>query len=301
MNYLHCSKHAFPPKMQVYSLNLNMKRLICIVAVCALLASFIQRPVRWVAIGDSITYLNDHLDEPGGRLRMGYMTRVSELMPSVQYVNQGHNGWTSLGIGKAIETLGIPSADVYTVFLGTNDWWHGSPIGTWGDYLHGTGDTTIYGAFRIIVDKLRSLNASAKIILITPMPRADFVYINDSHNNAYGSYKDKNGQSLEQVAEAILTIARQERLSVIDLYHDKRFDIPNLVRFKRLKDPSTGQYRDFTYPFYTFIPFNPSDEYPYPPEAADMTYDGLHPGDRGDSVIAGEVVKVLQRDLLERR
>jgi lysophospholipase L1-like esterase len=271
-----------------------MRRLICIVAFSALFTSFIQRPIRWVAIGDSITYLNDHLDETGGRLRKGYMTRVSELMPSVQYVNQGHNGWTSLDIAKAIETLGIPSADVYTVFLGTNDWWHGSPIGTWADYLHGTGDTTVFGAFRIIVDKLRSLNPNAKIALITPMPRADFVYINDSHNNAYGSYKDKDGQSLAQVAEAILAIGRREHLSAIDLYHDKRFAIPNLVHFKRLKDPSTGRYKDFTYPSFTRISFNPADEYPYPPEAMDMTYDGLHPGDKGDSVIAEEVVKVFK-------
>ena len=270
-----------------------MRRLICI-AVAALLTSFIQRPIRWVAIGDSITYLNDHVDETGGRLTKGYMTRVADQMPDFHYVNQGHNGWTSLGIAKAIDTLGIPSADVYTVFLGTNDWWHGSHIGSWSDYRDATGDTTVYGSFRIIVDKLRRLNKDARIVLITPMPRADFVYINDPYNNAYGSYKDKDGRSLAQIAEAIIAIAAYEHFPVIDLYHDERFAIPNLVRFKRLKDPSTGQYRDFTYPSYTTIPFDPADAYPYPPEATDMTYDGLHPSDKGDSVIAREVEKVFE-------
>ena len=265
-----------------------MRKLISIVTLLTLLTSFVQRPIHWVAIGDSITYLNDHLDETGGRLKKGYLTRVTEQLPNVRYVNQGHNGWTSLGIAKAIETLGIPDADVYTVFLGTNDWWHGDHIGGWTDYRDATGDSTVYGSFRIIIDKLRKLRKDAKIILITSMPRADFVYINDPHNNAYGSYKDKDGRSLAQVVEAILAIGQNEHLPVIDLYHDKRFDIPNLVRFKRLKDTATGQYKDFPYPDYTRIPFNPADVYPYPPEAADMTYDGLHPGDKGDSVIAGE-------------
>lgn len=251
--------------------------------------SFVKPPIRWVAIGDSITYLNDHQDETGGRLKNGYLSRVVEQLPDVQYVNQGHNGWTSGGIARSIETLGIPPADVYTIFLGTNDWWHGDRIGTPSD----NGDTTIYGAFRVIINKIRSLNKDARIILITPLPRTDFVYINNARNNAYGSYKPKAGQTLEEVVNAIRDIGEREHFSVIDLYHDPRFAIPNLVHFKRLKDPQTGVYKDFDYPAYTNIPFDPADAYPYPPEAMDMTFDGLHPSDKGDSVIAGEVVKTL--------
>jgi hypothetical protein len=40
--------------------------------------SFKKKPVSWVAIGDSITYLNDHLDETGNRVTKGYMTRVKD-------------------------------------------------------------------------------------------------------------------------------------------------------------------------------------------------------------------------------
>ena len=32
----------------------------------------------WVAIGDSITYLNEHLGEANNRITKGYMTRVVE-------------------------------------------------------------------------------------------------------------------------------------------------------------------------------------------------------------------------------
>jgi len=273
-----------------------MKKLVYLLIAACLLTSFKPKEVTWVAIGDSITYLNDHLDETGNRVTKGYLTRVTEKLPNVHYVNQGHNGWTSGGIAEHIETLGIVKADVYSVFLGTNDWWGGRPIGTLNDYTNNKGNNTIYGSFRIIVNKLRALNPEAKIVLITPMQRNDFVYIADHNNNAYGSYKEKNGQSLEAVANAVDSIAAYEKIPVVDLYHNNKLGIKNLVNFKRLKDPKTGQYKNFTYPESTSIPFDSkNDEYPYPPDAIKLTFDGLHPSDKGNEIIAGELVKVMKK------
>ena len=272
-----------------------MKKLVCLLVLPLLLTAFTHRTISWVAIGDSITYLNEHPDETGNRVTKGYLTRVTEQLPYIHYTNQGHNGWTSSNIARSIEKLGIPPADVYRVFLGTNDWWHSNRIGSMADYSGNTGDSTVYGSFRIIINKLRSLNKDAAIILITPMPRADFVQVGRPTNNAYGSYKEKDGQSLEQVADAVLTIAAKEHLRVLDLYHDPRLSVPHLVHFKRLKDPQTGRYRDFIWPEYTNIPFDPAGEYPYPPEAIDMTYDGLHPSDKGDALIAKRLVKILKK------
>lgn len=46
---------------------------------------------------------------------------------------------------------------------------------------------------------------------------------------------------------------------------------------------------------YIYIPFNPStDEYPYPPDAAEITFDGLHPSDKGNIVIADRLVRILK-------
>lgn len=133
-------------------------------------------------------------------------------------------------------------------------------------------------------------------MLITPLQRGDFVYINNPKNNAFGSYKDKNDQTLEQVVAAIRMIGSHEHIKVIDLYHNTRLSLPNLVKYKRLKDPQTGQYRKYTYPEYIGIPFDPTgDEYPYPPDAMDITYDGLHPSDKGDSLIAHQLIKVLKK------
>ncbi len=273
-----------------------MKRilLLAILILCSLGVG--KRKTTWVAIGDSITYLNDHLDETGNRLTKGYMTQFTEKFPDVQYINQGHNGWTAIKIAEQIETLGLEKADVYTVFLGTNDWWHGNAIGTLDDYKKNTGTGTVCGAFRIIINKLRQLNKKAKIILMTPLQRGDFVYINSFKNNAFGSYNQKNGQSLEQFANALLSIGEFEKIPVVDLYHDSGINQENMVNFKRLKDSKTGEYKEYKYPDFVGVPFDPqTDDYPYPVEAINMTYDGLHPSDKGNKIIAEMLAKARLR------
>ena len=257
--------------------------------------SFQKKEITWVAIGDSITYLNDHVNETGNRVNKGYMTFVTEKLPNIKYINQGHNGWTAGGIADKIEKLNLVSADVFSVFLGTNDWWAGSPIGTIADYQNNAGNATFYGSYRIILDKLKALNANAKIILITPLQRSDFVYIANFKNNAFGSYKAKKEQNLAQFAAAIIEIAKIEDFSVIDLFNKSGINLKNMVKFKRLKDPKTGEYKNYKYPEYIDVPFNPAtDEYPYPIEASNMTYDGLHPADKGNKIIAKILVKQLK-------
>ncbi len=273
-----------------------MKKLSLLLSILFLFASFTKKELTWVAIGDSITYLNDHPNETGNRITKGYMTRVVEKLPNIHFTNQGHNGWTSGAIAQSIEKLGLQKADVYSVFLGTNDWWHDRPLGTFTDYQSNSGNNTVYGSFRIIINKLRNLNNEAKIILITPMQRADFVYINNPKNNAYGSYKEKSGQLLEQFAVAIDSIGKYEGFTVVDLFHTKGMDVKHLVKYKRLKDPQTGNYKNYSYPDFIDIPFNPeTDEYPYPPGAMNVTYDGLHPSDKGFDMIAKIVVKIMKK------
>jgi len=273
-----------------------MKKIFLIVAILVITSSFSPKQKVWVAIGDSITYLNDHVNETGNRVIKGYMTLVTEKLTGIKYVNQGHNGWTAGGIAKEIENLGLTEADVYSVFLGTNDWWSGRPVGTIDDYRNSTGNNTFYGSYRLIINKLRNLNKNARIILVTPMQRVNFVYVNDKQNNAWGSFKEKNGQSLEQFANAVVSIAQLEKVKVIDLYHNKQLKIKDLVRFERLKDPVTGKYKDYKYPDYANVPFNPeTDEYPYPSEAINLTYDGLHPSDKGNQIIANILIKVLDK------
>jgi len=273
-----------------------MRKIILISFFGFLFLGLQPRQITWVAIGDSITYLNEHLDETGNRVTSGYMTRVVKKIPDIHYSNQGHNGWTVVKIATEIESLGLTKADVYSIFLGTNDWWAGKPLGSLQDYTNNTGIQTVYGAFRIIINKIRDLNEQAKIILITPMQRVDFVYISNYQNNAYGSYREKNGQLLEQFAAAIVSIAEYEHFPVVDLFHQKGMGLSNLVKFKKLKNPKTGEYTNYPYPSFIDIPFHPdTDEYPYPVESINITYDGLHPSDKGYAIIADKLVKLFKK------
>jgi lysophospholipase L1-like esterase len=273
-----------------------MKNKSLTFAICILIISCSPQKKTWVAIGDSITYLNEHTDETGNRITKGYMTRVVEEHPDIQYINKGFNGWTAGDVAKEIENFGLVDADLYTIFLGTNDWWQGRPIGSLEDYKQNTGNQTFSGSYRIIIDKLRKLNPEARIILLTPMQRVDFVYFGDMHNNAYGSYRKKNEQSLADFAQAILDIGTYEKMDVVDLYNKSGMTLENLVKYKRLKDPATGEYKNYPYPDFVDVPFNAeTDEYPYPPASIDMTYDGLHPSDKGYEIIAEMLGKVIDR------
>jgi lysophospholipase L1-like esterase len=273
-----------------------MKKIILLTTILFFQCSFTPKEIIWVAIGDSITYLNDHQDEAGNRISKGYMTRVTDKLSNIRFVNKGYNGWTAVKIATDIEKLGLQRADLYSIFLGTNDWWISKPLGTFADYEKNNGSSTVYGAFRVIINKLRALNNQAEIVLITPMQRVDFVYFNDFKNNAYGSYKAKNGQYLEEFANAVCAIAQYEHIAVVDLYHKKGMDHTRLVRFKRLKDPITGEYKNYPYPTFIGIPFDPNkDEYPYPLESINITYDGLHPSDKGYQMIAASLVKIFKK------
>jgi lysophospholipase L1-like esterase len=274
-----------------------MNRLIALTAILALFTSFSpKKQLNWTAIGDSITWLDGRPAESDNRITTGYMSLVTKKLPYIRFTNHGHSGWTTARMAGALANEGLEVADIYTVFLGTNDWWGSNPLGALADYQNATGNRTVFGAYRSIINKLRSLNKEAKIILITPMPRGDFVYVKGAKNNAYGSYKEKNGHTLSEFADAVNAIARLEHFAVADLYYKSGMNLKNMVKFKRLKDPATGSYKNFTYPAYTMIPFNPeTDEYPYPLPAIDMTYDGLHPSDKGMAVIAKMLVKVMKK------
>lgn len=269
-----------------------MKKILVFIFLFAVCLGTAPRKITWLALGDSITYLNDHLDQTGHRLTKGHLTRITENNPRIEYINKGYNGWTSVKVAENIDSLGLTKADVYTVFLGTNDWWQSKKLGEISDYKQNTGTGTAFGSFRIITDKLKHLNRKAKIILITPMQRGDFIYLSNYKNNAYGSYKPKNGQTLEQFADAVAAIGKLEKFPVVDLYHDSSMSSANAVHFKRLRNPQTGEYQNYNYPNYLDIPFDPEkDDYPYPPEAINMTYDGLHPSDQGNEIIAKMLTK----------
>ena len=251
--------------------------------------------IRWCAIGDSFTYLNDHLEETGYRLHKGYLTRILEKLPEypLQLNNIGINGSTT----QDWISQPIPEADVYTVLLGTNDWHHHIPKGNMDD-LRNRAEGTVLGNLGILLDHIRAAAPGAKIIGGNPVERADFVYLLDPENNAMGSYAPENGVWLKDLAADILAAYQAEGAAAVDLWTRSGFRQDNVIRFKRVR--RNGACEDLPFPDYPGIPFDPGrDEYPYPEEAIALTYDGLHPSDEGADILASlfaeEFRKVLRR------
>ena len=48
--------------------------------------------IRWCAIGDSFTYLNDHSNETGFRVKTGYLDRTCQKVGGLIPINMGING-----------------------------------------------------------------------------------------------------------------------------------------------------------------------------------------------------------------
>ncbi len=241
-----------------------------------------QQVLRWCAIGDSFTYLNDHLDETLYRLHKGYLSRILDKLPEypLELMNIGINGSTF----QDWVSQPIPEADLYTILLGTNDWHQLYPLGT-GEDLKARREGTILGNLGLLLDHIRAVAPDAPILAGNPVERADFIYLLDAQNNAQGSYAPENGVWLKDVSAALLKAYQEEHVHTVDLWSRSGFVQEKLIHFKHVR--KNGTYEDLPYPDYIGIPFDPlQDEYPYPPKSVALTYDGLHPSDEGADILA---------------
>jgi len=162
----------------------------------------------WCSIGTSITWYNDH---PVSHMTKGYQDRVMEVINVDTLYNVGYNGGTIVHLANNLQI--IVEADWYTIEHGINDWGHSTPVGTRSDYVNNTGDSTFYGCYRIVMDKIYQLNPNAKIILCTPRKAYGF-------NNFLPATSEAplNNIYLYEYVNAVKTIAEIESLPVCDWF-----------------------------------------------------------------------------------
>lgn len=237
---------------------------------------------RWIAIGDSFTYLDAHQDLWTDRFEKGYVTRTKEKLSFPCEV-------TNLGVDGAIVDTFVsatfPLGDFYTVLLGTNDWNSELyPIGGQTDFLERKPQTFV-GHLGIIIDHIRQVSPTAPIFVLTPIERAHFVYARDQFHDALDSTHRKKYGYLCDYAKAIVDGVKGEGVVVVDTHSLTGITIANAVRFMRVLTPE-GTIRDLQYPEFCDWQYDPHGPYPYPKEAWGMTYDGLHPSDEGAERIA---------------
>ena len=213
---------------------------------------YIPNGIKYGELGDSITAQDNK--NGGSYVGYGYGQRICKELkiPYANHYPEGKNGHTTADIAYLITNglLTFPSdINLFTVFLGTNDWGIDSNnmyIGTPSDYINDTytetGVTrTSYGAMRKIIDYLSRAKSTtildhAQIVLFTPMLRGSFGYksggvIADymkSSIDSTGAYTtNAKGFTLAEVADMVKWVAQYEGLACVDLFYDgfiqKRF------------------------------------------------------------------------------
>ena len=253
-----------------------------------------QNAKTWVAIGDSFTYLDAHIDETGYRIQKGYLTRTKEKLSfPTKLINLGINGsktrdWRDAPLAKG---------DFYTILLGTNDWWGGLyGIGNEEDFQSEKKEETILGNLGILIRRIRSISPFAKIFIMNPVERGTFVYIQDWTNHALDSTHLRRGVYLKDISKAIFECVRGENIFPINLHDKLPFTPENVMNFYRVE--INGEIKDLSFEEFHKDPFkNEIKVFPYPLEAMKYMCDGLHPNDLGYEMIADILAKEILKNL----
>lgn len=208
-----------------------------------------------VCVGDSIT--------AGSGTTQTYWSMLKEILSLSKMTGMGVGGScvsakSDYGNGNSPlinRYLSIPEADLITIFMGTNDWGHETPLGTIDD----TTDISFYGALNVIIPGLIEKHPNSRIIWITPMHRYGFGTSKILGTKfTYDHVKNGRECTLKDYVDAIKEVCERYSIPVIDL-----FSISGL-------HPSISAHRS------TYMP------------------DGLHPNKAGHEKMAYLISKWLQ-------
>ena len=128
----------------------------------------------------------------------------------------------------------IPDADVITIYMGTNDYGHETPLGSIDD----KGDVSFYGALNTIIPGIIAAHPDSRLIWITPTHR----YGRGTSGIlgtafTYDYIPNGRGASLKDYVDAIKAVCERHSVPVIDLYQTSGID-PSVteVRSKYMPD-----------------------------------------------------------------
>lgn len=177
----------------------------------------------WNTLGDSITDFGI------------YQPKVKALLGLESFANYGKTA-TEICDGKSAQssdqaTYGLPmsiryvdmtpTADLVTIFGGTNDFGHNEPLGTVTDATI----ATFYGAIKVMLEGIITVNPTAKVAIFTPLQRT---FTGDAGvvgmTNALGLH-------LVDYVNAIIEVAAIYSVPVLDLYRRAGISPQNATNF----------------------------------------------------------------------
>lgn len=188
----------------------------------------------WNACGTSLTFYDGTVYASGpqqGETTRGYQTWVQDNVTFSDGVRNYGLGGHSWAINPAnantivLKMGGWQAAKWWTAEGPSNDFKLNVVIGVPNDYINNTGAGTLYGAMRIFVDKVYSLQADSVIIFITD-PHRD--------NDGYTSYSTNTlGNTLEDYNDVFRWVSDRVSAPLCDTFRNSGINDYNLMQYTR--------------------------------------------------------------------
>lgn len=166
------------------------------------------RQKKYVAVGDSITV--GFVDKP-------YATIVGETM-DLNVVNMGVSGSAVAVTADRDDSIykrraEIPEdADIISIFGGTNDFGHNSPMGIYDNKDSSGFFYNFYGAYYNLIKWIQENRPKAQLFVITPLHRETELTPN------------QEGYILEDYVNVIRDVANEFSVPILDFYADGSFN-----------------------------------------------------------------------------
>ena len=205
------------------------------VKVCALYENP-AAPVRWCALGDSITQgWHSEMDESSGKsvskcdpafcwaatlsvLRGWELTNLAR--GGIGWIDEANTGDNSAAWYVARHTDFAPY-QLVTLALGINDWKaHASPVGTWEDAPTDDAPTTVMQAMRATIEAIYASNPACKIVVILPLNCNGYTHaFGDKSTNYALGYSFSLTGTLEDFVARMIEVCDYYGIEYIDLTH----------------------------------------------------------------------------------
>lgn len=199
---------------------------------------------KWIAYGDSITDADYSSTTKYVSLLGDYFNFASVSNYGLASSNIAHVTDETVQCGVDIYNAHkTETADLITIFYGTNDWYNNIDVGTYSD----TGTETLFGAFNTIIKDIKTRQPDCEIIIITPIWR-DYASATTGGTLPYS--QNGNGITFESYVKEIEKIANFHGVQCVNLYEllgVRQYSISDTTPLHYTKDSlhpdQTGQYR----------------------------------------------------------
>ena len=256
--------------------------------------------LKWLAIGDSFTEINDLNDATiKNFIKKGYLTRVVEEIPQLEYTNIGTSGLTLVDWATPTRLNMIVSGyDLYTVMLGTNDWSLNTDWGTIEDFTNRTNYTAL-GSLGKIIDRIHYVAPNAKLVVLNQFHRTVGIVPGGTQISArnHDTYlPNAGGNYFADLMNDIIECCKLEDVDYVDIFNESNVTPRNCCKYAYVNVEGTLTY--LRYPEYlNYIVYDQTITNPYNANTVWVTYDGVHPAEIGMKIIAKLLIEKLREIL----